>query len=643
MKKNYPKGLLLYGFLCIIMSLKSYANTVDTLLMKPGIYEQDLRKFYRYYNDKNNGGIINAIKELNVGNFLKNTHDVVLNQPSTPTPYWIALYIKNDTSISFPITWNFYEDGITFTLFDITNPQQPQKLDSFSTTTPTDKRGLAVRSVSFKVMLPAGETIKLLAKCSITTANQMYIPTDVTTPDDILLYEMDYSFLVGKFFGFFLFALLFNLLVWCFTRTRLHLYQFLYILSISSFNVIELLYDAMLFPKWIHHLFVLIPKSTFLALSIFFAINVFEQFTELKATYPAMYRNIQWLKIFVLFLVCLFTVPLCILPNNHHIVLTIRNYTTLLTLCSYLIFIAFILIGCIKKNLLHLFYLVSASPILLGFISFVLNGYFRFKIYHIEPGNMMVGLAIELLLQTLFFSYRYYFLNRKIYTLEEDKFEIERTASQSVMLAQEMERTKISEDLHDQLGNDFIGLKLLSEKLIRINKAKGFPIDENLFAEMKTTINEMASNIRFIAHALAQIQIEEKGIFALIKSRIELLNNNCQTHFTFQHEGNPETLSNISKITIYRIIIESINNIVKHAEATNATLILSINDVAIGIVAKDNGKGFNVDNLIKGIGLYTIKARTEAMKGKITINSALGKGCTISISIPTEFHKNFQS
>ena len=153
----------------------------------------------------------------------------------------------------------------------------------------------------------------------------------------------------------------------------------------------------------------------------------------------------------------------------------------------------------------------------------------------------------------------------------------------------------------------------------------------------------MASNMRFIAHALAQIQIEEKGIIALIKSRIELLNNNCQTHFTFQHEGNPETLSNISKITIYRIIIESINNIVKHAEATNATLILSINDVAIGIVAKDNGKGFNVDNLIKGIGLYTIKARTEAMKGKITINSALGKGCTISISIPTEFHKNFQS
>jgi len=605
--------------------------------MKPGVYDPDLRKYYVFQKGESNGTLSIVLNALEKGQFKKNTSDVVLNEPITSNPYWIALDIKNDTTIDFPITWNFYEDGIQFSVYNITNSSHPSLIASYSTATPVDKRGFGVRCVSFKVLLPKGQTVKLLAKCQITTANQMYVPTDVTTPEDILQYEMDYSLLVGRYFGFFLFALLFNLLVWAFTKSNLYLFQFFYILSISIFNILELLFDATLLPAWLHQLVVLIPKNTFLALSIFFAIHVFEQFTDLKLTFIKTYRLLQWLKYFVLALITLFILPLLLSDSSHQLLLLSRNVATILTLSSYIIFIVFILAGCLKKNILHLFYLLSALPILLGFISFVLNGYFRFKIFHIEPGNLMVGLAAELLFQTLFFSYRYRFLNLNVQKLSVEKLEIEKNVSQSIMQAQEMERTKISEDLHDQLGNDFIGLKMLTNRLARINESQGYPINEDLVTEIKTFIADMSVNIRQITHTLAQINMEEKGLITLINNRIVLLNTSGNIKFSFKHNGNPETLSSIANIAIFRIMLEAINNIVKHSAATEASLILQI-DRNITLTITDNGKGFVIDHIDKGLGLYTMRARTEAMKGTFEIVSGKGTGTNITIFIPTKYH-----
>jgi len=639
MLNREPKGLFIIFCMLFCSSLQCFATMPDTLLMKPGIYEPSLRNYYIYFKDETNGNLNNAISQLQFGNFTKNTKYRILNEPETAKPYWIALYIKNDTTIDFPITWNFYEDGILFSVYNVTNASQPQLIGSYSTATPTNKRGLAVRCVSFKVLLPHGQIVKLLAKCNITTSNQMYVPTDVTTPDDILQYEMDYCFLVGRYFGFFLFALLFNLLVWAFTQNSLYIWQFFYIASISLFNVVELLFDAMLLPEWLHQLIVLIPKNTFFTLSIFFAINVFEHFTELKQSFNKSYRYLQWLKATVIVLIALFVIPLFFWSSGHPIVLNIRNFATILSLISYFIFIIFILVGCFKKNVLHILYFLSAFLILLGFISFVLNGYFKFMIYHIEPGNMMVGLGVELLLQTLFFSYRHQFLKLSVKRLTKEKIEIEQNISQSVLQAQELERVKISEDLHDQLGNDFLGLKMLTDRMSKMNESAGYPITESLVSEMKGLIADMVDNVRYITHSIAHINIEDKGLIALIEQRLLLLNSNSHIHFTFEYRGCPETLSSIANINILRIILEAINNIIKHSEASKAMIQLSIDEISIIIMAMDNGKGFLVNDTMLGKGLYSIKNRADAMSGKFEISSEINNGCIITITIPTEIHK----
>ena len=157
----------------------------------------------------------------------------------------------------------------------------------------------------------------------------------------------------------------------------------------------------------------------------------------------------------------------------------------------------------------------------------------------------------------------------------------------------------------------------------------------------ESTLGELAVQLKvtpgFVSRPLRSL--EEKGLIALINNRIILLNTSSNIKFSFEHNGNPETLSSIANIAIFRIMLEAINNIVKHAGATEASINLQIGG-NITLTVTDNGKGFETDNIDKGLGLYTMRARTEAMKGTFEIVSDKGTGTHITIIIPTKYHNN---
>lgn len=640
MLKTKINGLVIAIILCFLSSLQCFATAPDTLLMKPNLHTHGINKYYRFYKDDLYGDVKEALAALNKNLFKENKTNGVLNEPISSSPYWIVLYVKNDTTVDFPIIWNFNEDGIQFTLYDITDTTHPMLIDSNSTALEMGERSFNCRRVSFNIFLHAGQFKKLIVKCKLTTANQMFVPTSVFTLPDLFVYETNYSFLLGRYFGFFLFALLLNLLLWLFSRNKLYCFQFLYIFSLVIFNVIEQMFDGMLLPEWLHHTVMIMPKISFYVLSLFFATYVFESFTEHKKYFPTANRWLNIFRIAILFnYVLLFST---LFYNKYPLtwLLILRDKGTLLALINYLIFIVFVVYGTIKKDKLHLIYLLSASPILISFLNFIANGLFNIDLFGVEPSNIIVGMSIELLLQTIIFSNRYKFLNEKVVTLAEEKLEVVKNETRNVMQAQEMERIKISEDLHDHLGNDFLGLQMLTNKLIQLNKDKGNPIDDGLLSQIKEEINSMAADMRYITHALSQKYIVEQGLISLIEQRIALINSSGVIKFSFEHSGNPESLSTMSNITIFRIILESINNIIKHSGATEATVQLFITDETITIIAKDNGNGFDQNAMKTGLGLFTIQARTEGMKGKFEIKSSIGNGCTLIISIPTEYHKN---
>jgi signal transduction histidine kinase len=101
-------------------------------------------------------------------------------------------------------------------------------------------------------------------------------------------------------------------------------------------------------------------------------------------------------------------------------------------------------------------------------------------------------------------------------------------------------------------------------------------------------------------------------------------------HFSFTEEKIPEN----GQLMLYRIVQEGLNNIVKHAGARKATVVIQNNSRFLLLEIKDDGAGFDGQKIRKGLGLTNIKNRAELFGGKVKISATPGKGCTLKVSIP---------
>ncbi|WP_299017100.1 ATP-binding protein [uncultured Polaribacter sp.] len=200
---------------------------------------------------------------------------------------------------------------------------------------------------------------------------------------------------------------------------------------------------------------------------------------------------------------------------------------------------------------------------------------------------------------------------------------------------QEKERKRVAEDLHDNLGSVLATLKLHFDNLKMNNKKKKFN-QEELFNKTENLIDEAYLKVRRIAHAknagvianhglLPAVQMMAEKISAADKIRIEVIDFGLDARFDSSLE-----------ITIFRIIQELITNILKHANAKNATINIALYDKNLNIIVEDNGKGFNANqtNFKDGIGLNSIKTRVKHLKGNFTIDATIGKGSSFIIDIP---------
>jgi signal transduction histidine kinase len=102
------------------------------------------------------------------------------------------------------------------------------------------------------------------------------------------------------------------------------------------------------------------------------------------------------------------------------------------------------------------------------------------------------------------------------------------------------------------------------------------------------------------------------------------------------HFGLDKRLENSLEITVFRITQELITNIIKHAEATKATINLSLYEKNLNLIIEDNGLGFDTNkiNFKRGMGLHSIKTRIAHLKGTFNIDATLGKGSSILMDIP---------
>jgi signal transduction histidine kinase len=201
---------------------------------------------------------------------------------------------------------------------------------------------------------------------------------------------------------------------------------------------------------------------------------------------------------------------------------------------------------------------------------------------------------------------------------------------------QEKERKRVAEDLHDNLGSVIATLKLHFENL-RMNREKKKINQEALFDKTENLIDEAYQKVRSIAHAKNSGVIANQGLLVAVKLMAEKISSANKVQIEVIDYGLEKPIENSLEIALFRIIQELTTNIIKHSEATRATLNISQDPEDITILIEDNGKGMDTSqiSLKKGMGLHSIKTRIEHLEGSFTIDSTLTKGTTIIINIPT--------
>ncbi len=200
---------------------------------------------------------------------------------------------------------------------------------------------------------------------------------------------------------------------------------------------------------------------------------------------------------------------------------------------------------------------------------------------------------------------------------------------------QEIERRRIANDLHDNLGSLLTTLKLYIQNF-RIRKNR---LDEeytDLIIKADELLDEAYQEVRKMAHVKnAGVPSKEDLVQAIrnFASKISVANGLV---IEVEDFGMNLRLDNSLEISIFRIIQELITNVIKHAEATEVSIQLTHHNDFINIMVEDDGKGFKIEDTEKkeGMGLYSIEKRINHIKGTISIDSSLKHGTTISIDIP---------
>ena len=194
------------------------------------------------------------------------------------------------------------------------------------------------------------------------------------------------------------------------------------------------------------------------------------------------------------------------------------------------------------------------------------------------------------------------------------------------------EKKRMSQELHDGVLGKLFGTRLSLDSLNFSNGPEVVNNRSNYINQLK----QIEDDIRKISHELNTDFVSGSGFMDIVS---ELIENQSKAYglkykFQFSDDISWENISNKTKINLYRIVQESMQNIYKHANAKHIYISINHKNDVICLDIKDDGKGFDVTKNKRGIGLKNMRSRVGDMSGKITFNSKVGKGTTVNVEIP---------
>ncbi len=202
--------------------------------------------------------------------------------------------------------------------------------------------------------------------------------------------------------------------------------------------------------------------------------------------------------------------------------------------------------------------------------------------------------------------------------------------SRQLIESQESERKRMAAELHDSLGQHLLVIKNRAAIGVRsANQAR------EQFNEIDASASQAIDEVRQITYNLRPLNLERLGVTSVIEELIEKVASASGIRFSADITPLNGSLSAGEDINLYRIIQESLNNIVKHGQAARASVEIWREGGAINVTVSDDGCGFSPEAPVRrGLGLTSIAERVRMLGGTHLITSSPGRGTTLTIRIP---------
>lgn len=208
----------------------------------------------------------------------------------------------------------------------------------------------------------------------------------------------------------------------------------------------------------------------------------------------------------------------------------------------------------------------------------------------------------------------------------------EKKTLQSMIEGREKERKHLAGELHNHLGS------LLATVKMNLN---GFEQEDKRISTLHQLVDQVYNDVRDMSHALNMGVSENFGLVSALRELVDHLSQSNKLKIEFNAAVSDCFIPFEQEIVLYRVVQELVSNVLKHAEASEMTLLLTCfeDDQLLNIMVADNGKGFESETAkVKsdGMGLYSLEGMVRSLHGEMEIDSQPGKGTTINIDFPLD-------
>jgi signal transduction histidine kinase len=209
---------------------------------------------------------------------------------------------------------------------------------------------------------------------------------------------------------------------------------------------------------------------------------------------------------------------------------------------------------------------------------------------------------------------------------------VARDALRRVVEGQELERRRLARELHDETGQALTSILL---GLKHVEEADSPESARVATAELREQIVETLQNVRRLAVELRPSALDDFGLAPALDRLAEAFNEQSGIAVDVETNVDDRRLAPEVETALYRIVQEALTNVVKHAEATRVSIVVTRRGSSVTAVIEDDGQGFGAGGGTgEGLGLVGMKERVGLLGGRLALESTEGAGTTVVAEVP---------